>query len=50
MVSFNLIVKKTKEVINIVNSDTKENAIQYFAKVKGLTIDMLLSIYEVEKK
>jgi hypothetical protein len=49
MSSFKLIGKKTKEVINKVDAPTKENAIQYFAKVKNLTIDMLLSIYTVEK-
>ena len=49
METFNLVGKKTKEVINKVNAESLDSAIQYFAKVKNLTIDMLLSIYSVEK-
>lgn len=41
------LVNKTGESINSVKRDSIGEAIQYFAKVKNLTVDMLLSIYEV---
>lgn len=50
MNTFSLITKKTKESINKVNVRTLPEAVQYFAKIKNLKIDQLLSIYEVVKK
>ncbi len=45
--SFNLIGKVTKETINTTKANNIGEAIEYFARVKNLTIEMLLSIYEV---
>lgn len=37
-----------KDVIAKVKTDTLENAIMYFSKVKNLSIDDLLKIYTVQ--
>lgn len=47
MKTFKLVGKKTKEAINKVKTETLSEAVQYFAKVKKLKTDMLLSIYDV---
>lgn len=50
MKTFILIGKRTKEQINKVTVSTLGDAIEYFAKIKQLNSDMLLSIYEVVEK
>jgi|TARA_R110000803_G_scaffold192865_1_gene255749 hypothetical protein len=47
MKTFKLVTKTTKETINKVEIDNLGGAIEYFAKIKNLTADMLLSIYDV---
>ena len=41
------LLNKSKETINKVNRTSIGEAILYFSEVKKLTIDMLLSIYDV---
>ena len=41
------LINRAKETINIVEVGSIEDAVQYFAKIKNLTIDMLLSVYRV---
>lgn len=48
MENFNLVLIKTGEVINKVKTENKEQAIEYFAKIKNLPIDTLLNLYFVE--
>jgi hypothetical protein len=47
MKTFNLVGKKTKEVITKTQQRSIQEAVQYFSKMKSLKIDLLLSIYEV---
>jgi hypothetical protein len=48
--TFILVGKTTKETINTTTAETIGESIEYFAGVKNLTIDMLLSIYDVTLK
>jgi hypothetical protein len=41
------LITKSNETINIVNIETIGEAIRYFAEIKKLTVDMLLSVYKV---
>ena len=49
MKTFYLKSKKSGEVINSVNIDTKESAIIYFSKVKNIKPTDLVNIYLVEE-
>tara|TARA_R110001606_G_scaffold387640_1_gene552424 strand:- start:837 stop:1001 length:165 start_codon:yes stop_codon:yes gene_type:complete len=40
---------KRKEQINTYKADSKEESIEYFAKVKQMSIDVFLTIYTVEE-
>lgn len=49
MKTFKLVGKKTREAITKIKSNSLQEAVHYFSKMKALKVDMLLSIYDVEE-
>lgn len=47
MRNFYLAAKEVNEVVNLAKFDTLEEAVEYFAGVKKLTIDNLLALFDV---
>ncbi len=47
MRDFYLVAKEVNEVVNLAKFDILEEAVEYFAGVKKLTIDSILALFDV---
>ena len=50
MAKYSFHSKLSKESIKLVNANSKKEAISFFAKLKNLSVDKFLELYEVSKR